>query len=68
MSDNIKVTIKQGTCSWTDPTLISGGKFYPKGCSKSADRLKYYQTQFPTVEVDSSTCKHYKYIEFCFKK
>jgi uncharacterized protein YecE (DUF72 family) len=48
--DNILI----GTASWTDKTLIECGRFYP-GEAKSAEaRLRYYASQFPIVEVDSS--------------
>lgn len=50
MNDNILV----GTASWTDPTLIACGRFYPPGCKTAEDRLRFYATQFPLVEVDSS--------------
>lgn len=43
-----------GTCSWTDPSLIKAGTFYPRGCSTSEKRLRFYASQFPVVEVDSS--------------
>jgi uncharacterized protein YecE (DUF72 family) len=43
-----------GISSWTEPTLIKRGNFYPKGASTAEDRLKFYATQFPIVEVDSS--------------
>jgi uncharacterized protein YecE (DUF72 family) len=43
-----------GTCSWTDPSLIKSKAFYPRGCASSEQRLRYYATQFPLVEVDSS--------------
>ena len=43
-----------GTASWTDPTLIKSRRFYPKGCSTAAGRLRYYASQFPLVEVNSS--------------
>ncbi len=43
-----------GTASWTDKTLIASKKFYPRGCNSAEDRLRYYATQFPLVEVDSS--------------
>jgi len=43
-----------GTCSWTDPTLIESGRFYP-GWARSAEaHLQYYASQFGLVEVDSS--------------
>jgi len=43
-----------GISSWTEPTLIKRGNFYPKGVSSAEGRLKYYASQFPIVEVDSS--------------
>lgn len=43
-----------GTASWTDKTLIGCGRFYPKQASTAEARLRYYATQFPIVEVDSS--------------
>lgn len=46
--------IRIGTASWTDPSLIKSGKFYPKGCNSPAERLKFYAGTFPIVEVDSS--------------
>ncbi len=46
--------ILTGTCSWTDPTLIACGRFYPPGVTSAADRLRFYADQFPIVEVDST--------------
>lgn len=46
--------IEIGTASWTDKTLIACGRFYPKQAKKAEARLRYYATQFPVVEVDSS--------------
>lgn len=43
-----------GTASWTDKTLIASGGFYPKEARSAQDRLRYYATQFPIVEVDST--------------
>lgn len=43
-----------GTSSWTDKSLIDCGRFYPKEASSVEARLRYYATQFPMVEVDSS--------------
>ena len=43
-----------GTCSWTDPTLIECGKFYPEFAKSAQARLQYYASQFSIVEVDSS--------------
>src|SRR4249920_2606402 len=46
--------IRVGTASWTDPSLVKSGKFYPKGCNTAEARLRYYADTFPMVEVDSS--------------
>lgn len=43
-----------GTASWTDPTLIKCGRFYPKGCTSAEARLRHYASRFPLVEVNSS--------------
>ena len=46
--------IRVGTCSWTDPTLVGSGRFYPDSAHSAEDRLRYYASQFNLVEVDSS--------------
>ncbi len=46
--------ISIGTCSWTDQTLISSGAFYPPEADGAEDRLRFYASQFPIVEVDST--------------
>jgi uncharacterized protein YecE (DUF72 family) len=43
-----------GTAGWTDPTLIQGGLFYPRGTSSSESRLRYYAGHFGLVEVDAT--------------
>ena len=43
-----------GTSSWTDKTLIESGRFYPPGATTPEDRLRFYASQFPIVEIDSS--------------
>ena len=43
-----------GTCSWTEETLVKGGKFYAPSAKDAESRLRYYASQFPIVEVDSS--------------
>ena len=50
MSDNILI----GSASWTDKTLIGCGRFYPPEIRSAEARLRYYASQFPIVEVDSS--------------
>ncbi|MGK4002922.1 DUF72 domain-containing protein [Sorangium sp. So ce1036] len=46
--------ILAGTAGWTDPTLIKSRRFYPKGVATPEQRLKFYASQFPVVEVNSS--------------
>jgi uncharacterized protein YecE (DUF72 family) len=43
-----------GTASWTDPTLINCECFYPEDVKTPEERLRFYASQFPVVEVDSS--------------
>jgi uncharacterized protein YecE (DUF72 family) len=43
-----------GTASWTDPTLVESGTFYPPSARTAEDRLRFYAEQFRTVEVDST--------------
>ncbi|MEP6732178.1 MAG: DUF72 domain-containing protein [bacterium] len=46
--------IRIGTASWTDPTMVRGGVFYPRGTSTAEKRLRYYAEQFSVVEVDAT--------------
>lgn len=43
-----------GTCSWTDPTLLKCGRFYPPEAKTAEQRLRFYAAHFNTVEVDST--------------
>ncbi len=43
-----------GTCSWTDQTLLSCGRFYPQEAKTAEQRLRHYAAHFNTVEVDST--------------
>jgi len=45
---------RTGTASWTDPTMVAKGVFYPDGVTSAEDRLRYYATRFPLVEVDAT--------------
>ena len=47
-------TILVGTASWTDPTMTAAGVFYPTGADNAEERLGYYASSFPVVEVDST--------------
>ena len=46
--------IKIGTCSWTDPTLTETEDFYPDTNMTAEERLGFYSTEFPIVEVDAT--------------
>jgi uncharacterized protein YecE (DUF72 family) len=48
------MSILIGTSSWTDPTLVKDGNFYPPGTTSAEARLKFYASQYPLVEVDST--------------
>jgi uncharacterized protein YecE (DUF72 family) len=45
--------IKVGISSWTEPTLVKSG-WYPSDAITAEDRLRYYASRFPIVEVDST--------------
>ena len=42
-----------GTSAWTDKTLLQTD-WYPKEAKSAEERLRYYASQFPITEVDSS--------------
>jgi uncharacterized protein YecE (DUF72 family) len=50
----VTARILVGSCSWTDPTLIASGRFYPAGVTDAEARLRYYAEQFDLVEVDAT--------------
>ena len=52
--DVMDARILVGSCSWTDPTLVASGRFYPRGVTSAEARLRFYAEQFPIVEVDST--------------
>ena len=43
-----------GAAGWTDPTLTAPGVFYPHDVATPEDRLRYYASRYPLVEVDST--------------
>jgi uncharacterized protein YecE (DUF72 family) len=47
-------SIRIGTASWTDPTMTASGVFYPQGADSAEERLQYYASRFPLVEVDAT--------------
>lgn len=46
--------VRCGIAGWTDRGLIGSRRFYPPGARTSEERLRYYASQFPVVEVDST--------------
>ena len=46
--------IRCGIAGWTDRELIGSRMFYPPGVSSSEQRLQFYASRFPMVEVDST--------------
>ncbi|GIF15933.1 DUF72 domain-containing protein [Actinoplanes teichomyceticus] len=46
-------TIRVGTASWTDKTLLASG-WYPAGADTPEKRLAHYAKNFPVVEVDAT--------------
>ena len=47
-------SIRVGTASWTDPTMTAKGVFYPAAADNAEERLQFYASQFPLVEVDAT--------------
>ncbi|HUQ20735.1 MAG TPA: TIGR03915 family putative DNA repair protein, partial [Gemmatimonadaceae bacterium] len=43
-----------GVAGWTDPTLLLSGVFYPDDATTPEDRLRYYASVLPMVEVDAT--------------
>lgn len=46
--------VRLGIAGWTDPSMTAPGVFYPRGAGSAEQRLRYYASRFPLVEVDSS--------------
>ena len=46
--------ILSGVAGWTDPTLLAKGVFYPDEAVTPADRLRFYASHLPMVEVDAT--------------
>jgi len=49
----IRGKIYVGTCSWAEKSFVKS-EFYPRPLRSASDRLRYYATRFPTVEIDAS--------------
>ena len=48
------MTVFCGIAGWADKSLIDSKLFYPLSVKSSIDRLRFYASQFPLVEVDST--------------
>jgi len=48
------MTVLCGIAGWVDKSLIDSKLFYPLAVKTSGDRLRFYASQFPLVEVDST--------------
>src|SRR5690349_7408547 len=46
--------VRVGTASWTDPTMTASGVFYPSEAGTAEERLQFYASRFPVVEVDAT--------------
>ena len=46
--------IRVGTASGTDPTMTAPGVFYPRDADTAEERLQFYASRFPVVEVDAT--------------
>jgi uncharacterized protein YecE (DUF72 family) len=43
-----------GSCSWADKTLVQDADWYPQRTMSAEERLRYYASQFPLTEIDST--------------
>ncbi|HUO69331.1 MAG TPA: DUF72 domain-containing protein [Solirubrobacteraceae bacterium] len=43
-----------GSCSWTEKTLVQQADWYPRRTMSAEERLRFYVSQFPLTEVDST--------------
>jgi uncharacterized protein YecE (DUF72 family) len=63
MSDELEVgaglriaghPVLSGSCSWTDRTLVQEADWYPQRTMTPEERLRFYASQFPLTEIDST--------------
>lgn len=50
---HVTARIKTGTAAWADRSLVESG-FYPEHVRSPEEKLRYYASQFPLVENDST--------------
>ena len=48
-------TFLVGTTSWSERTLVHGTTWYPRRSMKAAERIAYYASRFPLVEIDATS-------------
>jgi uncharacterized protein YecE (DUF72 family) len=46
--------LKLGACSWAEASLVKESNWYPKRSMKAAERMAYYASRLPLVEIDST--------------
>jgi uncharacterized protein YecE (DUF72 family) len=46
--------VRCGIAGWIDKSLIESKAFYPPDATSAEERLRFYASQFPLVEVDST--------------
>jgi uncharacterized protein YecE (DUF72 family) len=46
--------ILTGSCSWADRTLVQDADWYPRRTMSAEERLRFYASQFPLTEIDST--------------
>ncbi|MGH9282522.1 MAG: DUF72 domain-containing protein [Acidimicrobiales bacterium] len=44
-----------GTTSWSERTLVHESRWYPRRTMKAAERIAYYSSRFPLVEMDATS-------------
>jgi uncharacterized protein YecE (DUF72 family) len=49
-----KHLVLTGSCSWTDKTLVQQADWYPQRTMSAEERLRFYASQFPLTEIDST--------------
>ena len=47
-------SVLTGSCSWADKTLVEDADWYPRRTMSAEERLRFYASQFPLTEIDST--------------
>jgi hypothetical protein len=51
MADSTAGCVLHGTCGWSDPSIVTCGRFYPRSVKSSSDKLAVFSRTFACVEV-----------------